>query len=283
MSKGLVLLVDDEPIVVETFRRALNREGYTVETAISGEEGWAKGQAKFYDVLVTDWQMGEMTGLQLALRMSEKWPETRIIIATAYEQEFMEEMEAYHFRANFLRKPADILVLVKKVNGSVQGRRIRFVQGQMVQMAEDRQHEFKEITGNKPVDTIKSMADDYAVAFLNSEGGSIYWGIKDSREVGGVGLNAKQRDEVRRVVSEKLAQIRPEIAVSSFRVECHPVYDGQGQAIAETCVVEVAVPPGSPKVLYFTGSGDAFVKVDGAKRKLAGPQIQAEIQKRLEL
>ncbi len=283
MSKGLILLVDDEPMVIRTTREVLEYEDYTVEVAYSGEEAWALAQGKQYDLLLTDWQMGTMTGLQLAEQVSKRWPDTRIIVVTAYEERFAEDMDKRHFRASFLRKGADIDDLLNKVEGMLQGRRLRFVLGQLVPMVEDRQHEFKEVKGQGPVNTIKNTADEYAVAFLNSEGGSIYWGIKDNGEVGGVQLAVGQRDEIRRVVNEKLAQIQPTVAVSSFRVECHPVYTEQGAEIAETCVVEVVVPPGSPKVLYFTGSNEAFVKVDGARRKLNGPQIQAEIQKRLEL
>ena len=42
MSKGTVLLVDDDPEIVEQFARALRNDGYEVDTALSGEEGWEK-------------------------------------------------------------------------------------------------------------------------------------------------------------------------------------------------------------------------------------------------
>jgi len=84
----------------------------------------------------------------------------------------------------------------------------RFVLNHSVPVEETRHYEFKEIKGSNPVDTIKNTADEYVVAFLNSEGGRIYWGIRDSDRIAvGVNLNYKQRDDLRRVVSEKLAQI----------------------------------------------------------------------------
>ena len=51
----------------------------------------------------------------------------------------------------------------------------QFILNQPVSVEETRHYEFKEIKGRNPVDTIKNTVDEYVVAFLNSEGGRIYW------------------------------------------------------------------------------------------------------------
>jgi len=77
---------------------------------------------------------------------------------------------------------------------------------------EDRHHEFKEITSPNPVNSIKNTADEYAVAFLNSEGGTVLWGVRDSdRVVVGVRVAAGERDLLCREVSNKLQSIRPNV------------------------------------------------------------------------
>src|SRR5687767_9680133 len=101
----------------------------------------------------------------------------------------------------------------------------RFVLNEPISEEETRHCEFKEIKGRNPVDTIKNSADEYVVAFLNSEGGRIYWGIRDSdRVVVGVKLSSSQRDEIRRVVGEKLAQIQPPISPTAYRITFHETY-----------------------------------------------------------
>ncbi|GAC1584176.1 MAG: hypothetical protein NVS4B1_24610 [Ktedonobacteraceae bacterium] len=131
-----------------------------------------------------------------------------------------------------------------------------------------------------PVEKIKERVDEYAVAFLNSEGGQILWGICDrDRAVTGVKLNSKQRDEVRRVVHEKLQTIQPPIAPTAFRVEIHKIYQ-EGKVIDDQFVVQIVVPAVSNRSLYYTSSGKSFVRVDGANKELKGLLLQAEILNR---
>ena len=103
---------------------------------------------------------------------------------------------------------------------------IRFIQGLPVPFEETRFYEFKEIKGRNPADSITKISDKYAVAFLNSEGGRTFWGVRDSDRITvGVTLDERQRDEVRRKVSEKLGAIRPPISVEDWQLELHPVYN----------------------------------------------------------
>ncbi len=126
--------------------------------------------------------------------------------------------------------------VIQKINRSVLD---KFVLGEMVKDEETLYCEFKEIKGSKAVESIKNISDEYVVAFLNREGGRIYWGIRDSdRVVVGVQLNDKERNEVSRVVTEKLTNIRPAIAVSNIRIQLHPVYQND-QPISDLCVVEI--------------------------------------------
>jgi hypothetical protein len=156
-----------------------------------------------------------------------------------------------------------------------------FVLGQPVPLEETRHVEFKELSGKNPADSIKNTADEYAVAYLNREGGKIYWGVRNSDRVAvGVKLDYAQRDAVRRVVSEKLSQIKPPIPISAFSCEFHPVRDDAGHVTPDLYVCELDVPKGSDRELYATGGGEVFVKTDGGKRKLDVQQIIAEATRR---
>ena len=88
MSQRTILLVDDEPEIVEQFERALKREGYEVDTAFSGEEGWEKYQSRYYDVVLVDWRMGKMSGLDLLHQIDQAHPPSaKVIMITAHGDE----------------------------------------------------------------------------------------------------------------------------------------------------------------------------------------------------
>jgi hypothetical protein len=103
----------------------------------------------------------------------------------------------------------------------------RFYVNQPIPIEETRHYEFKEVTGKNPVSPIINASDEYAVAFLNSGGGHIFWGVRNTDRVAiGVQLNYEQRDRIRRQVWEKLFTIQPASALTKYRVELHPLYDG---------------------------------------------------------
>lgn len=161
----------------------------------------------------------------------------------------------------------------------------RYQLGQVVAEEETIVTEFKEVKGGNPLDAIEKRADEYAVAFLNAAvSGKIVWGVRDEdRVVVGVALSANQRDHLRRLVTEKLSSIAPAIPVSAFTLEIIRL-DGEASKDPALCVVElkVAAPPLRVN-LYFTQSGDAYIKTEGGRRKLNGPQIQEETMHRMEL
>ncbi len=155
-----------------------------------------------------------------------------------------------------------------------------FVLDQPLSIEETRHYEFKEVKGRNPAGSIQAVADQYAVAFLNSEGGKIFWGVRDEdRTVVGVLLDQRQRDEVRRVVTEKLGTITPPVTPTSWKLEIHPVRDDAGY-LANRYVVELTVPRVSSKELFFAKGTEAWIKTDGGKKQLTGSALVEEIKKR---
>lgn len=160
---------------------------------------------------------------------------------------------------------------------------IRFVHEQSVPFEETLFYEFKEIKGGNPANSITKTADEYAVAFLNLEGGRIFWGIRDDDRITvGVPLDERQRDNVRRKVSEKLWGIRPPISDEDWALEFHQVYDLQGGTITDLWVVELVISPQQEKEVFYTNSGELFVKTIGGKQKLLGPQVTEFVRDRLQ-
>jgi CheY-like chemotaxis protein len=84
-SRGVVLVVDDDPDVRETIVSMLEPEGFTVIEAASGRE--ALNILEFdptVQILFTDVLMPGISGITLAKRALELRPELRIILASAY-------------------------------------------------------------------------------------------------------------------------------------------------------------------------------------------------------
>lgn len=77
-----ILVVDDEPQIGSALRRLLRREGYAVETALTGEEALERLQHFDADVVLSDFRMPGMTGAQLLGRVKRTHPLTlRIVIS----------------------------------------------------------------------------------------------------------------------------------------------------------------------------------------------------------
>jgi len=65
MPQEKVLVVDDEPTIVELCTRFLNKEGYMVKTASNGLQALQIFQEEPFDLLLTDIRMRGMSGLEL--------------------------------------------------------------------------------------------------------------------------------------------------------------------------------------------------------------------------
>jgi DNA-binding response OmpR family regulator len=79
-----ILVIDDEPIIHESLRKVLSREGFQVETALSGSEGLSLLSRQSYDVVITDLMMPGMDGLELLEEMQKASLAIPTIMITGY-------------------------------------------------------------------------------------------------------------------------------------------------------------------------------------------------------
>ncbi|MBI5578960.1 MAG: PAS domain S-box protein [Deltaproteobacteria bacterium] len=102
-----ILFVDDEPVLADISRRMLGRLGYRVEvrtSPVEALEAFRANPGKF-DLVITDMNMPQMTGLKLARKLTEIRPGTAIILCTGFSDQANEERaQAMGIRA-FLLKP----------------------------------------------------------------------------------------------------------------------------------------------------------------------------------
>ena len=79
-----VLVVDDQPILCQLVCEHLQDDLHTVETALSGSAALEKFRAAYFDLIVTDHVMAEMTGEQLAIAIKKLNPKIPVILLTGY-------------------------------------------------------------------------------------------------------------------------------------------------------------------------------------------------------
>jgi two-component system, OmpR family, manganese sensing response regulator len=78
-----ILLVDDEPALTEPLSRLLTREGYVVDVAADGRVGDELATAGSYDLLILDWMLPHLTGLQICQRLRDRGKLTPVLFLTA--------------------------------------------------------------------------------------------------------------------------------------------------------------------------------------------------------
>ncbi len=79
-----VLVLDDEPIVVERLAEALRREGFAVEGFTEGAAALRALRERPFRVVVTDLKMRPPTGMDLVREVRRSHPETRLLVITGY-------------------------------------------------------------------------------------------------------------------------------------------------------------------------------------------------------
>ena len=81
-----VLLADDEPFVRSATAMLLGVDAHQVTEANNGTQAWALYQERKFDLVITDYQMPEMKGDELAARIKGLAPSQPIIMITAYHE-----------------------------------------------------------------------------------------------------------------------------------------------------------------------------------------------------
>ena len=83
-TKGRLLFIDDEEIVLRSCRRIFGGEEVEIETASSGDEGLAKARTGRYDVVVTDLKMPGLGGMDVLKALRDERPDVTVIVFTGY-------------------------------------------------------------------------------------------------------------------------------------------------------------------------------------------------------
>ena len=116
-----VLVIDDDPVILELLRVNFEIEGFNVICATDGEEGLQRAHAEHPDVVISDIMMPRRDGLQL-LSDLKRDPETEdlpVILLSAKAQK-NEVQQALDLGADdYITKPFDPLELIDRLNAVI--------------------------------------------------------------------------------------------------------------------------------------------------------------------
>ncbi|HZV83439.1 MAG TPA: ATP-binding protein [Brevundimonas sp.] len=117
-SKDRILVVDDDDGVRRFIVECLETLGYEVDQAAGGREALARLNDTCPALLIVDYAMPGLTGVDVIQKVRERFPSQRIILSTGFAD--MAAVEAVMEPENVLRKPFRIAELAAAVNASLE-------------------------------------------------------------------------------------------------------------------------------------------------------------------
>jgi CheY-like chemotaxis protein/glycine cleavage system H lipoate-binding protein len=123
--KARILAVDDEAIVLDSFRKILVIAGYSVDTVETGKEALGLVRKNDYDFVFTDFKMPEMDGVEVTKAVKHLRPDIDVVLITGYAS-IESAVETMKYGAmDYVEKPFTDDELTEMVNTLVIRRQAR--------------------------------------------------------------------------------------------------------------------------------------------------------------
>ncbi len=117
-----VLLIDDNPELLDGLALNLETEGYTVLTAPDGDRGWDLATTGAPDVIVSDVNMPGIDGFTLCKRLREAGVDTPLVLLTARESDIDEALGLELGADDYIHKPFSTRVLLARLRALLRRR-----------------------------------------------------------------------------------------------------------------------------------------------------------------
>jgi DNA-binding NtrC family response regulator len=177
MSKGFVLVVDDETNARAALAELLRDEGYRVETAADGFKALGKIEEGCPDLVLTDLKMPGMDGLELMRKLRAQHGESVVVVVmTAFGAVDTAVAAMKEGAADYLTKPINMTELVLVLAREMERSRLRQEAGSLRARLAER-YSFENIVGNAPAmqeifKTVTQVAGARASILITGESGT---------------------------------------------------------------------------------------------------------------
>jgi len=177
MSKGRVIIIDDDPVGLETLAEGLEEEGYKAFPASDAEQGLRiLAEKADIDVVLTDLKMPKIDGIEVLRRVKSFDNALPVVLITAYAsvETAIESMKLGAY--DYVMKPIDLRRVSVVVEKAVANRALTKENTELRRRL-DEKFGFEKIIGSsqamiKVFDLVKQVADTRAVVLIEGESGT---------------------------------------------------------------------------------------------------------------
>lgn len=175
-KKGMIHIIDDEPIIHEVLGDLLSSEGYKVENSASGEEALDKHSSQSFQLVLLDLLLPGIDGIEVLKKLKKIDPNSVIIIITAFAS-VESAISAMKIGAyDYIQKPFKHDELLITVQRAIEHRKL---QEENMRLKDElqRKFSFENIIGKSEVmktvfETIKASAPTRSTILLQGESGT---------------------------------------------------------------------------------------------------------------
>lgn len=174
--KSRILVVDDEASIREFMEIFLKKEGYEVSLAEDGAKAKDILTKKTFDMVISDLQMPNVTGLELLKYARESYPETVFVMMTAFGT-LENAVEAMKIGAyDYLTKPCKIDEVRLVIQNALRTRNLE-VENRSLKKELVKEYSFQNVVGNSPAmhlifDLIKRVSSSPTNILITGESGT---------------------------------------------------------------------------------------------------------------
>ena len=123
-----ILLVEDDPGIVDVIAFSLGAEGFSVEAAVTGAAGWEAAQAGTADLVILDVMLPDLSGFELCRRL-RAISAVPIIMLTVRDSELDKVMGLEFGADDYVTKPFSIVEVISRVRALLRRRELDREQG----------------------------------------------------------------------------------------------------------------------------------------------------------
>ena len=167
MSKGRLLIVDDEKVALKNLDHVMRKEGYEVVATQSGANALAHLEKQPFDVVLTDLRMEKVDGMQVLQKCREGGADTEVILITGYAtlESAVEAMK--HGAFYYIAKPFRLDEVRKVVAEAMEKIRLRRENRSLREQVENFQGKVRIITQDAEMQRLLEMARQIAPTDCN--------------------------------------------------------------------------------------------------------------------
>jgi putative two-component system response regulator len=130
MSRGNVLVVDDDPVIRETLHEQLTSSSYDVTPLESAERALEIMKNRSFDIVLSDIKMPGMSGIEFLKRISEIDPDLPVVLFTGHAGIDTAIQAVVNHAFDFIQKPYTLGHLLRSIEKAVEFRRLKLLEKQ---------------------------------------------------------------------------------------------------------------------------------------------------------